>query len=95
MDTAVDIKHRLRRAPYLGTPESTLRRAPINGELLCTEVLQGATEHDKGSVSLESLTEKVSTLGLQTHKRNRCGAAKRWACTARCSDAPTGESACG
>jgi hypothetical protein len=40
------------------------------GELLCSEALQGATGQNPGSASLESLTEKIGTLGLQGHKKN-------------------------
>jgi hypothetical protein len=51
---------------------------------------KGASGRDPGSVNLESLTEKVGTLGLQ---RCKCGAAKRRASTARQVEAPTrGES---
>jgi hypothetical protein len=48
-----------------------------NGELWCSGAPQGAAGQDSDSVSLESLTEKVGTLGFQKPKRNRCGAAKR------------------
>jgi hypothetical protein len=65
------------------------------GELLCLEALQGASGKNPGSVCLESLTEKIGTLGLQGCKKNWFGAAKRQASRARCEEAPTAESACG
>ena len=43
------------------------------------------------SENLEGLTEKVSTLGLQARKKNRCGAARKQARKARLADAPTGD----
>jgi hypothetical protein len=65
------------------------------GELLCLKVPQGATEQNPGSENIEGLTQKVGTLGLQGHRRNRCGAAKKRARKARLAEAPTGESASG
>jgi hypothetical protein len=41
---------------------------------------------------LEVLTEKVGTLDLQGQKKNRSGAAKKWARRARLAEAPTGDS---
>jgi hypothetical protein len=40
--------------------------------------------------SLEGLTEKVGTLGLQVRKRNRCGSARKRARKAKSVEAPTG-----
>jgi hypothetical protein len=40
--------------------------------------------------SLEGLTEKVGTLGLQVIKKNCCGSAKKWARKAKSVEAPTG-----
>jgi hypothetical protein len=40
--------------------------------------------------SLEGLTEKVGTLGLQVIKKNRCGAARKRVRKAKSADAPTG-----
>jgi hypothetical protein len=40
--------------------------------------------------SLEGLTEKVGTLGLQVIKKNRCGAARKQARKAKSTEAPTG-----
>jgi hypothetical protein len=65
------------------------------GEILCSEAPHRATGQNPGSMSLESLTEKVGTLSLQGRKRNRSGAARRRAGRARRSEAPVGESACG
>jgi hypothetical protein len=45
--------------------------------------------------NLEGLTEEVGTLGLQVSKRNRCGAAKKWARKAKLVEAPTGDSGSG
>ena len=45
--------------------------------------------------NLEGLTEKVSTLGLQVTRKNRCGAAKKQARKARLTEAPTGDSGSG
>ena len=42
--------------------------------------------------NLEGLTEKVGTLGLQLTKKNRCGAARKWARKARFAEAPAGAS---
>jgi hypothetical protein len=50
---------------------------------------------EKTPENLESLTEKVGTLGLQVSKRNHCGAAKRRARRARLAEAPTGDSGSG
>jgi hypothetical protein len=40
--------------------------------------------------SMEGLTEKVGTLGLQVTKTNRCGAARKRARKAKSAEAPTG-----
>jgi hypothetical protein len=48
---------------------------------------------EKTPENLEGLTEKVGTLGPQVSRRNRCGAAKKWARRARLAEAPTGDSA--
>jgi hypothetical protein len=53
------------------------------GEPQCSGASEGSTGQDPSSVSLEGLAEKVGSLGLQRHKRNRCGAAKRRAGRAR------------
>ena len=41
--------------------------------------------------NLEGLTEKVGTLGLQSLRKNHCGAAKKQAKKARLAEAPTGD----
>jgi hypothetical protein len=41
--------------------------------------------------NLEGLKEKVGTLGLQTTRKRRCGAAKKWARKAKLAEAPTGD----
>ena len=56
----------------------------------------GGGEHLPPSSSspenVESLTEKVGTLGLQVTSKNRCGAAKKRARRARLAKAPSGDS---
>jgi hypothetical protein len=47
------------------------------------------------SGNLEGLTEKVSSLGLQLPKKNRCGAARERVRKARWLEAPTGATAGG
>ena len=44
------------------------------------------------SEDLECLTEKVGTLGLQSTRKNRCGAAKKHAWKAKLAEARTGDS---
>jgi len=59
--------------------------------------LIGEEHSSPGSISpenLEGLTEKVSTLGLQVTRKNRCGAAKKWTRKTRLTKAPTGVSGC-
>jgi hypothetical protein len=63
------------------------------GELLRSEASQGVTRQNPGTEYLEGVTEKVNTLGLQGHKKNWCGAAKRRARRAKHAEAPTGKSA--
>jgi hypothetical protein len=62
------------------------------GEILCLEALQGAARQNPYTENLEGLTEKVSTLGLQGHNKNWCGAAER---RAKNVEAPAGESTSG
>ena len=45
--------------------------------------------------SLQGLTEKVSTLGLQVIRKNRCGAVKKRARKAKLTEAPTADSGSG
>ena len=47
------------------------------------------------SENLECLTEKLGTLGLQVIRKNRCGAAKKWARKAKLAEARTGASGSG
>jgi hypothetical protein len=86
-------KTQVKESSILGDSKKGSKQGYDKGKLLCSKALQGAS--DSGSVSLESLTEKVGTLGLQRHKSNWYSAAKRQACTARHAEAPMGESACG
>jgi hypothetical protein len=78
-----------------GDSSNGYKEGSDKGEVLCSEAPYGATGQNPGSVSLESLTEKAGTLGLQGRKRNRSGAARRRASRARRTGAPAGESACG
>jgi hypothetical protein len=78
-----------------GDSSTGSKEGSSQGELLCSEAPQGVTGQNPGTENLEGLTEKVSTLALQGHKKNRCGAAKRWARRAKHVEAPTGESASG
>jgi hypothetical protein len=88
-------KLEIKESSTLGDTIKGSKKGSNQGELLCSEAPQGATEQNPGSASLESLTEKVGTLCLQGRKRSPCGAAKRRASGARRAEAPTGESACG
>jgi hypothetical protein len=66
----------------------------VDRELHCTGASQGAVERDPPTVSLESLTEKVSTLGFRKPKNSRYGAAKR-AKVSKQAGPPGGETAGG
>jgi len=47
------------------------------------------------SENLDSLTEKVGTLGLQVTRKNHCGAAKKRARKTKLAEDPTGDSSSG
>jgi hypothetical protein len=76
MDSTV-FETEVKESSSLGASGMSSTEGSGNRELQCTGAPQGTAGQDPDSVSLESLTEKVSTLGIQKPKRNRCGAAKR------------------
>jgi hypothetical protein len=75
-------------APWGATEQDPVAQGaagtPLNGEE-CLPVVGRTSEN------LEGLTEKVDTLGLQTTKKNRCGAAKKRARRARLAEAGSGQ----
>jgi hypothetical protein len=63
MDTSFN-EPQNKESSIAGASSNGSKEGPELGELQCSEALQGATEQDPGSVSLECLAERVSTLGL-------------------------------
>jgi hypothetical protein len=96
MDT-MEFECEAKKGPPLGGPDIEIgsTEGSVNRELWCTGALQGAAGQDPVSVSLESLAEKVSTLGFQKPKKTGCGAAKRRARRAKQAGTPGGEPAGG
>jgi hypothetical protein len=89
--TSIDsafVKFQVMESSTPGDSSKGSKEGSDTGELLCSEAPHGATGQNPGSASLESLTEKVGTLGLQGRKKNRCGAAKRWTSRARRAEVP-------
>jgi hypothetical protein len=60
-----------KEGPPLGGPDIEMgsTEGSVNRELRCTGASQGAAGQDPVSVSLESLAEKVSTLGFKKTKK--------------------------
>jgi hypothetical protein len=65
--------------------EQRAGKAPLTGE-------EQLSPSSPTSENLESLTEKVGTLGLQVTRKKSCGAAKKRPRKAKLSDAPTKDS---
>jgi hypothetical protein len=77
-------------------PHGATGQSPVEQKAGETPLIGG--EHPPpakhAQVSLEGLTEKVGTLGLQATERHRCGAAKKLARKTRLAD-PMGDSSSG
>jgi hypothetical protein len=74
----------------MGSMEGT-----VDWELQGTGASQGAAERDPPTMSLESLAERVSTLGFRKPKKTQCSAAKRRAKMSKQAGPPGGEPAGG
>ena len=109
LDQNGEHRHNLenKESSTVGDSEKGFRSgAPQTGAAGQNPVEQGAgdipligEEHSSlcslSSENLEGLPEKVGTLGLQVTRKNRCGAAKKWARKAKFAEAPTGNSSSG
>jgi len=74
-------------------PEGATGQDPVEFRAGGTPLIE--EEHpscSQTSENLEGLTEKVGSLGLRFPKKNRCGAARKWARKARMEKDPTGAS---
>jgi hypothetical protein len=74
-------------APQIGAAGSRPDKGA--GETSLTEK-EHLTPNSDTLENLECLAEKVGTLGLQTTRRNRCGAAEEWARRVKLAGAPIG-----